>query len=106
MAQVFNSITNDYEFQMILMEKCIGNKQNPIIIDKLQVELSLKYERLSWVAGKTNDIYLMVEKALFMTQFKDKCQNCGNTGQKATDCKARRYKQQKVETQVKCNYFE
>jgi hypothetical protein len=64
----------------------------------------LKYERLSLVAETSNDIDLTEEKALFTIQFKDKCQNCGKMGHKATDCEDGRDQQQKIETQVICNY--
>jgi hypothetical protein len=52
------------------------------------------------VAESTNDIDLTEKKALFKTQFKEKCPNCGKMGYKATDCKARREQQPRVETQV------
>jgi hypothetical protein len=56
------------------------------------------------VAGITNEIDWTEEKALFTTQFKDKYQNCGKMGHKATDCKARCEQQQRFKTQIKCNY--
>jgi hypothetical protein len=46
MVQVLNSLTNGYELQMLLLEKRIGNKENPLTIDELKEELSLRYERL------------------------------------------------------------
>jgi hypothetical protein len=33
MLQVLNSSTNDYELQMLLLEKRIGSKENPLTID-------------------------------------------------------------------------
>jgi hypothetical protein len=47
MIQVLNTLTNDYKFQMILLEKRFGIKENPLTIDELKEELSLRYERLS-----------------------------------------------------------
>jgi hypothetical protein len=38
-----HSLTNDYELQMVLMEKRNGNKEYPLTIDKLREELSLRY---------------------------------------------------------------
>jgi hypothetical protein len=89
---------------MVLMEKRIGNKYNPLTIDEIREKLSLIYERLSLVAETTNDIDLTEEKALFTNQFKVKCQICEKMGDKATDCKARRAQQTRVETQAICNY--
>jgi hypothetical protein len=43
MVQVLNSLTNDYELQMLLLEKRIGSKENPLYIDELKEELSLRY---------------------------------------------------------------
>jgi hypothetical protein len=90
MVQMLDSLTNDYESQMILMEKRIGNKQNPLTIDEIREELSLRYDRLSLVSETTNDIDLTKEKTLFTTQFKGKCRNYRNKRHKAIDCKDRR----------------
>jgi hypothetical protein len=46
MVQVLNSLTNDYELRMLLLEKRIGSKENPLTIDELKEELILRYERL------------------------------------------------------------
>jgi hypothetical protein len=40
MVQVLNSFTNDYKIQMLLLEKRIGSKENPLTIDELKEELS------------------------------------------------------------------
>jgi hypothetical protein len=45
MVQVLKSLMNDYELQMSLLEKRIGSKENPLSIDELKEELSLRYER-------------------------------------------------------------
>jgi hypothetical protein len=72
MIQVLNSLTNDYEVQMLLLEKRIESKANTLSIDELNEELSLRYERLSMKTetAKIND--LCEEKALVVTQFKGK----------------------------------
>jgi hypothetical protein len=46
MIQVLNSLKNDYELQMLFLEKRIGSKESPLTIDELKGELSLRYERL------------------------------------------------------------
>jgi hypothetical protein len=40
-VQVLNSLTSDYELQMLLLEKQIGNKDNPLSIEELKEELNL-----------------------------------------------------------------
>jgi hypothetical protein len=80
MVQVLNSLTNEYKLQMLLLEKRIGRKENPLTIDELKEELRLRYERLfmKTETAKIND--LGEEKALVLTQFKSKCRDCGKIG--------------------------
>jgi gag-polypeptide of LTR copia-type len=77
LIQVLNSLTGDYKLQMTLMEKRFGNKENPLTIDELQEDLNLRYERLSSKSESTRNDDYGEEKALFVTQFKCKCRNCG-----------------------------
>jgi hypothetical protein len=58
MVQVLNSLAYDYELQMLLLEKRIGSKENPLTIDELKEELSLRYERLlmKTETDKINDL--------------------------------------------------
>jgi hypothetical protein len=39
MIQALNSLTNDYELQMLLLEKRIGSKENPLTIHELKEEV-------------------------------------------------------------------
>jgi hypothetical protein len=70
MVQVLNNLTNDYELHIVLMEKRIGNKENPLTIDKIREEFIFRYESLSLLAEITNEIDMTGEKAMFTTQFK------------------------------------
>jgi hypothetical protein len=58
MVHVLNSLTNDDKLQMLLLEKRIGSKENPLTIDELKEDLSLRYERLLMKAetAKINDL--------------------------------------------------
>jgi hypothetical protein len=60
---------------MLLLEKWIGSKENPLTNDELKEDLRLRYERLlmNSETAKIND--LGEEKALVVTQFKGKCRN-------------------------------
>jgi hypothetical protein len=102
MVQVLNSLTSDYELQMLLLEKRTGSKENPLNIDELKEELSLRYERLlmKTETAKTND--LGEEKALVVTQFKGKCRNCGKIGHKAAQCKSKQMTEERND--IVCNY--
>jgi gag-polypeptide of LTR copia-type len=82
LIQVLNSLTGDYELQMTLMEKRIGNKENPPTIDELKEDLNLRYESLSSKSESTRNDEYGKEKALFVTQLKGKCQNCGKLAYK------------------------
>jgi hypothetical protein len=99
MVQVINIFTKYNELQMILMKNA-WKKENPLTSDELREELSLRYQSMSLVVETSNGFDLTEEKALFKNRFQVKCQNCGNMGHKATDCKARRVQQPRVETQA------
>jgi hypothetical protein len=93
---------NDYELQMLLLEKRIGSKENPLSIDELKEELSLRNERLlmKTETAKIND--LGEEKALVVTRFKGTCRNCGKIGHKAAQCKLKQMREERND--VVCNY--
>ena len=101
LIQVLNSLTSDYELQMTLMEKRIGNKENPLTIDELKEDLNLRYERLSSKSESTRNDDYGEEKALFVTQFKGKCRNCGKLGHKSAQCKSKAVQEDK---EIMCNY--
>ena len=80
---VLNNLKIDYELQMVLLEKRIGNKDNPLDVDELREELNLRFERLSTQNESNNESKANEEQALFTTQFKGKCRNCGVLGHKS-----------------------
>jgi Zinc knuckle len=83
---------------MLLLEKQIGSKDNPLSIEELKDELNLQFQRLS--TGQNNN--LGKESALFTSQFKGKCKNCGKLGHKAAQCKSKQDKDEKLD--FMCNY--
>ena len=102
LIQVLNSLTNDYELQMILMEKRIGDKMNPLSIDELNEDLKLRYERLSSKSESTKRDDFGEERALFTTQYKGNCRNCGKLGHQSSQCRSKMVKDDKNE--FICNY--
>jgi hypothetical protein len=97
MVLVLNSLTNDYNLQMLLLEKRIGSKENSLTIDESKEDLSLRYERLllKTETAKIND--LDEEKALVVTQFKGKRRNWGKIGHKAAQCKSKQLREERNE---------
>jgi hypothetical protein len=89
MVQILNSLIDEYKLLMLLLEKRIRRKENPLTIDELKEELSLRYERLSMKSetAKIND--LGKEKALVVIRFKSKRQNCGEVGHKVDQSKSK-----------------
>ena len=90
MIHILNNLTSDYELQMVLLEKRIGNKSNPLEVDELREELNLRYERLCNQSESNNESKANEEHALFTSQFKGKCRNCGKIGHKAFQCKSKK----------------
>jgi hypothetical protein len=74
---------------MLLLEKRIGNKENPLTIDELNEDLSIRYERLLMKTETSKINKLGEEKALVATQFKGKCRNCDKIGHKVVQCKSK-----------------
>jgi gag-polypeptide of LTR copia-type len=67
LIQVLKSFTGDCKLQMTLM------KENPLSIDELKEDLTLRYGRLSFKSESTRNDDYCKEKALFVSQFKGKC---------------------------------
>jgi hypothetical protein len=67
----------------------IGNKDNPLTIDELKEELSIRYERLLIKTETAKINGLGEEKALAVTKFNGKCRNRSKIGHKAAQCKSK-----------------
>jgi Zinc knuckle len=101
MIQILNNLTEEYELQSLL-EKHIVDANNPLTLEKLKEELTLRFERLTSKIDSAKLKGSFDEKALFMGQFKGKCRNCGKLGHKASQCKSRQVEETKP--YVICNY--
>jgi Zinc knuckle len=100
LIRVLNTLTGDYELQMMLMEKHIRNKENPLFIDELKEDLNLRYEKLSSKSEFTKNNEYGKEKVLLVTQCKRKCRNCEKLGHKSAQCKSKIVQEHK---EIICN---
>ena len=50
MIHILNNLTPDYDLQVALLERRVGDVDNPLTVQEIRSELSLRYERL------TNDL--------------------------------------------------
>jgi hypothetical protein len=90
LIQILNSLTSDYELQVELIEKYIRNTENPISIEEVKEDLSLRFMSLtsSSKSELTRSVDLGEENAFFLSQFKEKSRNCGKLGHRVTQCKS------------------
>jgi hypothetical protein len=47
MIHILNNLTSDYELQLALIERIVGDDEKPLTIEEIRGELSLRYERMN-----------------------------------------------------------
>jgi C2H2 zinc-finger/Zinc knuckle len=99
--EVMGSSMTD-ELQMLLLEKRIVDVNNPLTIEELKEELTLRFERMTSKTDSAKGKGSFDEKALLMGYLKGKCRNCGKLGHKTSQCKSRQIEETKNE--VICSY--
>jgi hypothetical protein len=62
------------------LEKRIGDKDKPLIVEEIRAVLTLRFERLKMKSRKNQENEELKEHGLFTGQLKDKCRNCGRIG--------------------------
>jgi gag-polypeptide of LTR copia-type len=72
MIRVLNNVTSDYDLQLALMEKRVGDMDRLLSIAEIKSELSLHFERLNVSSKDSNESIDMKEHVLFSGQFKGK----------------------------------
>jgi gag-polypeptide of LTR copia-type len=87
MIHVLNNLTTDYNLQLALMEKRVGDSEKPLSIEEIKAELSLCFERLNVSSNESNENVVLEEHALLSGQYKGKCRKCGQIDHKAAQCK-------------------
>jgi hypothetical protein len=73
MIHVLNNLTTDYNLQLALMEKRVGDSEKPLSIEEIKAELGLWFERLNVSSNQSNENVVLEEHALFSGQYKEKC---------------------------------
>jgi hypothetical protein len=89
MIHILNNLTSDYDFQLALTERRVGDADKPLTVEDVRGELNLRFERLNTKTSRNEEGKVLEEQALFSGQFKGKCRNCGQVGHKAFQCKNR-----------------
>ena len=88
---VMNNLNKDYDNTVENLEKLIDNKNDPLTIEQMREDLSLKHERLYGTEDtgefESDDDG---EHALYAGpgRWKGKCNKCGKQGHKAVDCRS------------------
>jgi hypothetical protein len=82
-----NNLTSDYELQLALMERRVGDDEKPLTIEEMRGELSLHFERMNMKSSSNKEVEGLEENAFISGQFKGKCRNCGQIGHKSFQCK-------------------
>jgi gag-polypeptide of LTR copia-type/Zinc knuckle len=91
MIHVLNNLTTDYDLQLALMEKRVGDSEKLLSIEEIKAELGLRFERFNISSNQSNENVVLVERAFFSGQYKEKCSNCGQIGHKAAQCKKKQF---------------
>jgi hypothetical protein len=72
MIYVLNNLPTEYDFQLVLLEKRIGDKDKPLTVEEIRAELILRFETLKMKSTKNEENEELEEHALFSCQFKGK----------------------------------
>jgi hypothetical protein len=87
MIHILNNLTSDYDLQLALMERRVGDADKPLTVGEVRGELNLRFERLNMKTLRNEEGEFLEEHALFSGQFKGKRRNCGQVGHKSFQCK-------------------
>jgi len=88
MEHVLGNLPSAYDIEVHTLRKRLDNLEDPLTLEELREELSLKFEMMNR-RGRIGQAHASVgeEHALFAGGFKGKCNNCGRIGHKAHDCR-------------------
>jgi hypothetical protein len=65
MIHILNNLTADYDLQLAMLERRIGDKENPLTVEEIRAALSLRFEILSSKVSSNDKDEEAYEMALF-----------------------------------------
>jgi hypothetical protein len=68
MIHILNNLTSDYELQVALMERRVGDDEKPLTIEEIRGELSLRFERMNMKSSSNKEIEDFEENPYFSGQ--------------------------------------
>jgi hypothetical protein len=71
MIHILNDLTSDYELQLALMERRVGNDEKPLTIEEIRGELSLRYERINMKSSTKKEGVGFEENAILVDSLKE-----------------------------------
>jgi hypothetical protein len=89
MTHILNNLTSDYDLQLALMERGVGDADKPLRVEGDRREFNLRFERLNMKTLRNEEGEVLEEQVLFSGKFKGSCRNCGQVGHKSFQCKNR-----------------
>ena len=98
--KILNGLPKAYTMVVTLLEKRLNHKKNPLTLEDVRSDLNNHYSKMYPDSDDDSDYFGggddsdsddsddddEKEKAMFSTQFKGKCHNCGKIGHKSPDC--------------------
>ena len=110
MIHILNNLPVEYENTVEVMERRLDDTMDPLTIDIIRDELSLKYEKIKRTLG-IDEESLEKDETAFVSgyaKFKGRCYGCGKFGHKSGDCKSKEDKKDSGNsgkpTGTWCNY--
>jgi hypothetical protein len=73
MIHLLNNITSDYDLQLALMKRRVGDSDKPLTVEEVRGEFNLILERLNMKTSRNEEDEILEGHALFSGQFKEKC---------------------------------
>jgi hypothetical protein len=71
MIHILNNLTSDYELQLALMERRVGDVEKPLTIEEIRGELSLRYERMNMKSSSNKEVEGLEENAFLVNILKE-----------------------------------
>jgi hypothetical protein len=63
MIDVLNSLTSDYDLELSLTERSVGNADKPLTVEEVRQELNLRFERLNIFSSRNEEGEVLEDQA-------------------------------------------